>query len=1164
MKKNCSSDGLFNYWTFRRKLILKMKLVVILICIIGLTGSYASVYSQQTKLDLNVQKTSVKDVLKQIEDQSEFSFMYNASKVDVMREIDLKVEKCYVEDILEKIFAGEDVSYKIIERNIIIIPNNNGSTTNQQQKSISGKVTDSAGGSLPGVSVVVKGTTTGTITDTTGNYSLSNVSPNASLLFSFIGMKTQEIAVENKSTINVTFAEETVGIEEVVAIGYGTQKKVNITGAVGVANAERIESRPIVSAGQALQGLIPNLNVTFDNGDPSKSTNYNIRGIGSINGGNPLILVDGIPMDLDMINPNDILNVSVLKDAGAAAVYGARAAFGVILVETKKGKLGKIKITMNTEQSLVQPIFYMNVVRDPYVTASAWNDAAIHTTGTPAFDDVYMAGIKNWVNNPTEQNAWGVRNGVLEYYGSNDYQHKLVTDYTSQQKYDINISGATERASYYVSGGFLNKPGYFRNKEKNIQFKQYNLLAKLDFKIFDWVSLDEKISVNSVSNDAPHNYNDDVSLNSVARVSPNLAIYFPDLPYYITPGDHNKYAQYIGMGAAIGSGGNTFFPYLEHGGRTTFSTDDIWLTQGITITPLKGLKIRGDFSFNKYYRNDQDVASKIEVVSMNLLSNPMISNGFSADDYIKNSSNKNDYYVFNTYAEYTLDNIKDHYLKGMVGFNQELGHNNYFWAQGKSLITPLVTDLNATIGSQTVGGSKSEVALRGLFYRLNYMYKDKYLLEFNGRYDGTSRFPKDSRFGFFPSVSTGWRISQEPFMSSAKNWLDDLKIRASYGELGNQMLGNNYYPYISSMDRSMSVYIMSSGQIPVISPPGLVSPSLTWEKVATTNYGLDFTILKQRLNASFDLYTRDTRDMLMNATYSALLGATAPKANAASLRTNGYEVAISWRDKIGQDWSYNINLTFSDNQTKITKYQNKNGAYNDYYIGKKLGEIWGYKTEGIFQTQDEVTNHADQTYIGTNWNPGDIKYEDLNNDGKINKGGGILSDPGDMTRIGNSSPRWAYGFNPNIRYKNWTLDFFFQGLLKRNFMPEGLNNNQSFYPYNTEGILDYYLTESWSETNRNAYFYAPYLAGTDKKNTQDQSRYVQNGAYIRLRSLSLKYNLSENFSKKIGASDANIYFTGLNLWEHSGMHRPLYIEADQIGQEYYYQRIFTLGVSVSF
>lgn len=1027
------------------------------------------------------------------------------------------------------------------------------------QKTVSGTVVDEGGLPLPGVSVIIQGTTTGTMTNTDGEFSLSSVPEEATLVFSFVGMETQEVAVGSQTTFNISMNTSTIGLEEVIAVGYGTQKKANLTGSVATVSAERLENRPIQSVGQGLQGVIPNLNISFDTGDPSDNPNFNVRGYESINGGDPLILVDGVPMNPDNLNPNDVKSVTVLKDAAAGAIYGARAAFGVILVETKSGRKGDIQVSLGTEQMIDIPIALIEPIEDPLLAAQAWNTAYSRTFGNPRYDDAWMEGFQRYHDNPTPENQYEVYEGVLRNYAYIDYKDMTIADYIPQQKYDMQVSGGSENASFYVSFGYLNKSGWEKPKDYDTEYTRYNVLMKTDFKVNDWLSLDEQITWNSEYNDEPHFYNWDVNINSVARRDPNDMVTFPDLDYYLEPGDHDDFLPYIGKYF----GSLNYLPYLEDGGRDTDTQQDLFLKQGITLTPFRGMRIRGDFSYSTYHRERQDVASKLEAIGTTDLTNLYFDNGFSGNDWIRNRSWYNQDYVLNVYGEYTYDQLEDHYIKAMVGFNQEWERNTYVYARNYELITPLITDLNATVGTQQADGSKSHVTLRGVFYRLNYQFRDKYLLEANGRYDGTSRFPKDSRFGFFPSVSVGWRISQEGFMANTRSWLDNLKLRLSYGELGNQLLGSNRYPYIASMGIGMSPYLLEGGRIPYVSPAGLVSPSLTWETVATKNIGLDITTLNQRLDVSFDYYHRDTKDMLMNVEYPDILGTGAPDANAADLKTKGWELAVNWRDRIGQDWSYGIQLALSDNQSEITKYENPTGALSEYYEGQKIGEIWGYVTEGIFQTDEEVAQHADQSQVGANWRAGDIKYKDLNGDGVIDRGNNTLDEPGDRKIIGNRTARYSFGISPDVKYKNWSLNIFFQGLF-RDHLP-GNGNWQAFYPFNAGHVESWYLDETWSEDNPDAYFAAPHRSTSDKKNIQPQSRYVQNAAYIRLKNLRLSYNLPKSVLQSVNMSRAQIYVAGQNLWEATGMHKPLDPEQlDTNTQEYYFMRTVAVGVKVTF
>jgi TonB-linked SusC/RagA family outer membrane protein len=473
---------------------------------------------------------------------------------------------------------------------------------NAQDRTITGNVTssdDSQG--LPGVNVIVKGTSTGTVSDIEGNYSVDVPSGGTALVFSSVGFTTEEIAIGAQSIINLVMQADITALEEIVVIGYGTQQKVNLTGAVGTAKGEVLENRPIVNVGEGLQGVIPNLNISIRNGDPSDTrTNFNIRGYESINGGSPLILIDGVPGNINRLNPSDIENISVLKDAAASAVYGARAAFGVVLVETKKGKPGKMNVTFGAEFAASKPIMFVDPITDPYEYVKA-RDLATYRTNGSGFDQDRIDGTKAWSEATTQAErddlAWGEYNGSLRFYGYNDYQDKIITEFAPQQKYDLSVSGATDKASYYVSFGYLSKDGYLKNKEKNENFKRYNVLMKGDYEIKKWLRMDSRILMSSEQSDKPHFYNWDVNINTTARVNPLNPITFPDLDYYQTPGDRADYEEYIGMHFQSVN----FLPYLEQGGRDTFTRLNTAITQGATLDLLKGLKIRADFTANLYY-----------------------------------------------------------------------------------------------------------------------------------------------------------------------------------------------------------------------------------------------------------------------------------------------------------------------------------------------------------------------------------------------------------------------------------------------------------------------------------------------------------------------------------------------------------------------------------
>jgi TonB-linked SusC/RagA family outer membrane protein len=1010
-----------------------------------------------------------------------------------------------------------------------------------QNGEITGRIMDEEGLPLPGVSVVIKGTTAGTVSNSDGTYSLNNVSQDASLVFSFVGMKTKEVVVGNQTTINVTLEAEAYSLAEVVAVGYGTQKKANLTGSVDMVTADRLENRPITNVGEGLQGLIPNLNVTIFSGDPTRSTDLNVRGFESINGGEPLILVDGVPMDLNRINPQDIESITVLKDAAAGAVYGARAAFGVIMVETKKGS-GDINVRLSAELSGDVPIFNVDPLENGYEYALLRNQVSTRNGGTPYYNEDYMEGLRRYWEDPENNPPYEVIDGQFVNYEYTRLAKNIMNSFSPKQKYDLSVSGSTAKSSFYTSFGFLNTDGYL-NHVGNDNFKRFNILMKGDFTVNDWLKIDQQITINSQVSDKPTVENRNTIIR-IEPIRPHIVPYLEDYPEL--EGDYWSH-------------GLTILPDIERSGRTKWSNIDTWLKSGVTLNPLKGLQIRSDFSFQLYNRQYEKAAPQYHVVSMDL-TRPDPYDYLGANN-IQVDRDHNQYYVFNTYAEYQLENLENHFLKVMVGFNQEWGKNTSVNGTAYEPVSASVIDVGATTGTQSINGSKTHVALRGAFYRLNYIYKDKYLFEANGRYDGTSRFPKKDRFGFFPSFSAAWRISNEGFMTGISHIFDDIKIRASYGTLGNQLLGSNYYPYIPSMNVTTTNFPLSSGVIPVVLMPGMVSPSLSWETVVSQNLGLDLTLIDQKLNASFDIYTRETKNMLMRKDYPDILGASAPNENSADLMTKGWEFSLKWRDRVNNDLSYDLAFSIADWQAEITKYDNPSGALSEYYVGQKLGEIWGYQTVGFINTEEQLANLPDQSRLGDGWRLGDLEFADLNNDGIISPGSNTLDDPGDRIIIGNNNPRYSFGLNAGIRYKDFSLAAFFQGIGKRDYYPS-TGNWTWFFPWKSYNVDKSWIEDSWTPDNPDAYWPDPQI---DDKNFAPQTKYLQNAAYVRVKSLTLSYDLPVKLTEKVGLNSAKIYTTGQNLWEFSKIRQPLdpeYVYSGSI--DYPLLRTYSVGLIINF
>jgi len=1156
MKKKRSSDSFLSYQIIRRKLLLRMKLIAILICIIGLTGSFAS-YSQQTKLSLNVKNTSVKDVLKMIEDQSDFSFMYNASKINVYREININVEQSSISNILNKIFENYNVSYKVIGRNIIISSNsetNEFSSVEQQYKTVSGKVTDNSGVPLPGVSVVIKGTSSGVITDVNGSYALLKVPENAVVVFSFVGMKRQEIVAAGKTRIDLVMQEDALDIEEVVAVGYGTQKKTNLSGAVSQVSSKTLENRSVTSIGQGLQGLIPNLNISVASGQSNVAPTFNVRGFTSINGGEPLILVDNVPVsagELSRFNPNDIESISILKDAASSAIYGGRAAYGVVLVKTKKGSSDKLKVSVNSFYTVRTLGRKPDIETDPYTVAVFKHDMAL------PWYNLYPDEKKEYAKQVSEGKAPAVRLNPTsptnyEYYGSTDWFKEAYEKYSPSYSTNFNISQKTDKVNYYMSGEYFNQEGMM--KFGNDVYDRYNLRSKVELIVTNWLKINNNTSYSSTKYDEPIWGGWDY-FHSINRTS-SL-----DIP-------QNADGTWTSSGASM-------LGRLQDGGRRTSYNNTFNTSFGMDLELVKNtLNIRGDANFVRTgidadawdgpitYYNGPGKSSQVGATTT----------------YAYQTNTHSSYNVFNLVADYH-QTFGDHYVQALVGYNQEAYYYNNWWAQRKNLIALSVPAMNLATGDKDLSTATSTWALRGTFFRLNYIFKEKYIIETNGRYDGTSRFPKSDRFGFFPSFSGAWVLSKENFFSNfnqniLNSVFSQVKLRASYGTLGNQAVSD--YEYIATMGNGTSDWIIGGTKPTYVSSPGLVSASLTWEEVRQYNAGIDLEMLNRKLIAGFDLYNRQTINMLTKGqTLPSVLGTSVPKENAADLETKGWDLSLEWRDQFnlaGKPFNYSARFIFSDNQSEITRFSNPTNGLGDYYVGRKIGEIWGYRSDGFFIDAADVAkngpSHKDVgSYVGTRpIAPGDIKFKDLNNDGTISRGENTLAKPGDQVIIGNTTSRYPFSLDLSGDWNGFDCRVFLQGIGKKDYFPSA--DNHYFWGVYAQPWANVLKTnmDHWTPETPDAYFPRPksYVAEQDwVEVTAPNDRYLQNASYVRVKNITLGYTLPKAITQKVKIDRFRIYLSGENLWEFTNLNKNLDPEGLS-GKIYPFQRVYSCGINLNF
>lgn len=1031
----------------------------------------------------------------------------------------------------------------------------------QSSKLITGSVRDNKGQPLEGVTVAESGTTNMVYTNSTGNFSISVATGSVSLVFSSVGFASQTVPLSQRTTLEVQLVIANEDLGKVIVVGYGTKAKNKVVGAVTQVGSEAFKNRPVTNLGQALQGVIPNLNISFGDGQIGRAASFNIRGFNSINGGTPLVLIDGVPGDINMITPEDIETVSVLKDASSAAIYGARASFGVILITTKNGKKGKTRVRYTNNFGNSQPLRTPKTVGDPLQAAEiqqlAWN-------GYIGSDNVSLTGIIDYLHqyndDPTLPQKW-ISNAIGYVSGKpTDWYKEMFRDNTPFSRHFLEISGGTEKVSYYLSGGLQMQDGLYKTATDNL--KRYNLRGKLSVDLTSWLRISNNTELNNSVFNSPQKFTSGGS--NIYRFMSQFAH-----PYQTIKTDDGYYTF----------GGALSFGQLESGGRVVNRRDVLRNTTGLQADIIKGLlKINGDFTAWWDRRRD-DVSNR----RLTYRQGPNAVVQFVKPDNYISSYAQNQLNTINLYA--TLNKKwGGHSFDLITGFNQEENRYSLFTAQRDNNLIENQSGLSLTDGVAMVSDKKTEWATRGYFYRLGYDYQSKYLLELNGRYDGTSRFPSYKRFGFFPSAAIGWVVSKEQFMDFITPYVSHLKFRGSYGTLGNQQVDE--YAYITSMAISRSSAILNGVQPLVTGSPAIVSPDLTWETVTTRNFGLDVGVLKERLQAGFDLYERNTKDMLVaGAALPAVLGTGAPQVNSANVSVKGWEFSLEWADKFKlfqKPFSYNVRMVIADNKAVITRYDNNpSGNINSYVAGERLGTIWGFNTLGLFASDDEASKWVDQTQVSELINKplaGDIKFEDLNGDGVINRGDLTIHKPGDVKRIGNTSIRYPYSLDFRFQYAGFDLNLFFQGVGKRDFYPSRESAYfWGFYNRWNNPVYEHLAGNYWTPENPNAYFPRPraYMALNENRPLGvKQTRYLQNASYLRMKTLALGYSLPAKITRKAGISGARIFFSGQNLFTWTKLSKAFDPEAisDEVDSEtfngdgfvYPIQRVLTGGLEINF
>ena len=1094
MKKNYKYGAWYDHAFKKTFLIMRLVLIISLVCIMQ---SFAlDSYTQNSKISLSVKEMRLEDILMQIENETKYRFAYNKPDIDVDQVYTINIQEADIKDVLNQLFADKKINYSVVDRQIVLSRPEGSFAVSQQPRSISGKVTDSSGSPLPGVTVVVKGTTSGTITGADGSYSLANVPSDATLVFSFVGMKAQEIVVGGKTTIDVTLVEEAIGIEEVVAIGYGTQKKVNLTGAVSAVKIdEKITSRALTNVSSSMQGLIPGLAVSQNSGMAGKNdVSLLIRGMGTVNNAKPLIVVDGLPdVDINRLNMNDIESISVLKDATSAAVYGSRAANGVILITTKSGKgQAKTRINISSSYGVEKPTRAYEFMDDyPRALTLEQRLAAVNTLRSNyTFKD---GTIDQWM-------ALGMIDPV-KY--PNTAWWDIIMRTGSVQNHNISASGSNDKSNFFISIGMMDEKGLQINND----YSRYNARFNYDYNLRSNMNVGAKFSGNwsKYTYALADGFTDDDS-NNLSGMDMQYAI-AGILPYDPTTGYYGGVMAYNEDASAI----NPYSLYLNSLNRQNRQEANVSVY--LDWIPLKGFTVRIDYALNYYnqFRYKADIPNK----AYNFQTNSFGSRVYVAENAgISNYTNTGYKTQLSARLNYQKTIAKNHDLSAMFVYSEEYWYDRYQSGSRNDRLHSSLHEIDAALTDiQTAGGNSSTEGLQSYIGRLNYTAFDKYIFEANFRYDGSSKFLQGSRFGFFPSASFGWRFTEENVLKKyTEGWLTNGKLRFSYGGLGNN----------SGVDRYEQQETLNSGHYMIggVITKGLVNrkmvnQNLSWETTYVTNIGLDLGFFNNRLSTELDYYDRLTTGMNRPSEMSILLTGAydAPRKNIGDLRNRGIEGNFTWRDKISKV-NYSVNLNASYNATVLEKWNEFLGrGYT--FLNMPYHFLYTYEDEGIAQTWEDVYNATPQGA-----SPGDILRKDLNGDGKIDG-----NDKKAYPNIQRNRPTTNFALNLNAAWKGLDLAVLLQGATGRKDYWLNIYNNVNFGTQRYASTWNHW-SDPWSLENRDGKW--PRLGGSS--NREETTFWLDDLSYLRLKNVQIGYTFKNTmWLQKVGIEDARIYVSGENL-----------------------------------
>lgn len=1067
-----------------------------------------------------------------------------------------------------------------------------------QEKTIKGTVTSETGAPLAGVTVTVKGTNRNSVTDPSGNFSIT-ANEGQTLTLSYVGYTSQEIAVGKGNSVIVRLPQLSQTLEDVVVVGYGTQKRANLTGAVSTINVEQtLGSRPIPDLARGLQGSVPGLTITTPSGDIGTNPAIRLRGLsGSLNGpgAQPLILVDNVELaDLRMLNPDDIESISVLKDAASASIYGTRAAWGVVLITTKTGKKGaeRSSISYTNNFAFSQPTKMPKVApaaEGAEMALKAYQRITPTRTDFSALgmyvDQASIAKMKEWQQlyggkDLGDEMVMGrdfeiLNGGRLYFYRSWDPMEMYLRDWAPQQTHNLTLTGSNAKTGYTLGLGYLDQKGVL--KVNPDEFERFNVNLGVNSSVTNWLDARAKIILSKATRTRPYYFSSETY----------------DPWYYLT-----RWQAYYPYGTYEGKPFRSALTEVQQAKMTPEENTLGRIQIGGTFKLAKGLTFDADYTYAANNGHEHQTGGSVSAYNFwggSLTYEKYTSATYDRAIYISDWDQRNTVKAFATYNK-RLGSAHDFKLIG--GTDMELFQ---YWSQRserRGLLNPDMGEPNLATGDQFAGNSRGHWATRGYFGRLNYAFKNKILLEVNGRYDGSSYFPVNDKWGFFPSASAGYVLTEEEFMDALKPVLTSFKIRGSWGSIGNQALGSNInsnsnYRFLSLMPSTSSGWIVGSNNMTTVGTPGLVSPSLTWETVTTLDFGADARLFNNRLGVSFDWYQRTTSDMITaGITVPSSLGTGAPARNYGELQTTGWELTLDWNHRFANGINFNITGVLSDFTEEITRFANTTKLISSNYEGKKLGEIWGYETDRFF-SKDDFETDANGNFILNNgkyimkkgvptqerwesgwffYGPGDIKYRDLNGDGKIDIGTNTVGDAGDQRIIGNSTPRYQYGFRLGADWKGIDINVFIQGVGKREMWANGPVVIPGYRP--GEGWYAHQL-DYWTPENPNAYYPRPtdQAQSNATRNFLPQTKYLLDMSYTRIKNLNVGYTIPAKLSQVVKLKSARIYFSGENLFTIDNLKEPIDPEVNYtsaglndpntFGRVYPYRKSISFGIQVT-